>query len=186
MLYPNISQQMEWDQSTNSYFYVLHAFKLQSRKAVMALYPAETRYPKTPWTTALLLMTLIALLSIRNVLVASGLSWLRMMAQKLGVSASILLAAQAGATFSSGLQFTSTLLATMLLGRAVEVTMGGPILFSTFAACLSRCSRDGEGRIHEQMLFQIWPKMCDFNWLYKGIPMHTCVFINYNVSGCFK
>ena len=54
----------------------------------MALYPAETRYPKTPWTTALLLMTLIALLSTRNVLVASGLSWLRLMAQKLGVSAS--------------------------------------------------------------------------------------------------
>eukprot|EP00435_Cladocopium_sp_Y103_P019552 s283_g4.t1 len=107
------------------------------RKAVMALYPAETRYPKTPWTTALLLMTVIALLSTRNVLVASRLSWLRLMAQKLGVSASILLAVQAGATFPSGLQFPSTLLVTMLLGRAVERTMGGPILFSTYAACLT-------------------------------------------------
>lgn len=112
----------------------------------MALYPAETRYPKTPWTTALLLMTVVVLLSTRNVLVASGLSWLRLMAQKLGVSASILLAVQAGATFASASQFTSTLLATMLLGRAVEVTMGGPILFSAFvsafllapiAACLA-------------------------------------------------
>lgn len=159
----------------------------------MALYPAETRYPKTPWTTALLLMTLIALLSTRNVLVASGLSWLRLMAQKLGVSASILLAVQAGATFSSGLQFTSTLLATMLLGRAVEVTMGGPILFSTFvsafflapiAACLTWKSALPAGTSHAAslvaffLLFLATGRVVNVSSVQNSEPLPGCTSIS--------
>ena len=144
--YPNISQQMEWDQSTNSYFDVLHAFKLQSRKAVMALYPAETRYPKTPWTTALLLMTLIALLSTRMFWWLRGCLGWDWWHKSLEFLLRSCWQCKQARHFPVVCNLHRPCWRPCCWVEQWKVTMGGPILFSTFAACLSRLQPRWRGK----------------------------------------
>lgn len=109
------------------------AFGHSQRKAVLALYPSKSRYPRTPWTTAILLMTMISLLSTHNVYVRYALSWLKKMAERFTPpSCGFVFALQSSAAFTDSMPFAPTLCLTMLLGRAVEGTMGGPVLFSSY------------------------------------------------------
>lgn len=109
------------------------AFGHSQRKAVLALYPSKSRYPRTPWTTAILLMTVISLLSTHNVYVRYALSWLKKMAERFTPpSCGFVFALQSSAAFTDSMPFAPTLCLTMLLGRAVEGTMGGPVLFSSY------------------------------------------------------
>ncbi len=103
------------------------------RKAVLALYPSKSRYPRTPWTTAILLMTVISLLSTHNVYVRHALSWVKTMAERFTTpSCGFVSALQSSAAFTDSIPFAPTLCLIMLLGRAVEGTMGGPVLFSAY------------------------------------------------------
>eukprot|EP00434_Breviolum_minutum_P022528 symbB.v1.2.019876.t1/scaffold1648.1/size107735/2 len=109
------------------------AFGHSQRKAVLALYPSKSRYPRTPWTTAILLMTVISLLSTHNVYVRYALSWLKKMAERFTPpSCGFVFALQSSAAFTDSMPFAPALCLTMLLGRAVEGTMGGPVLFSSY------------------------------------------------------
>lgn len=101
------------------------------RKAVVALYPSGSRYPKTPWTTSILAMTLLtAVLSTRHLF----LPYLKAISQSLAIPATTCRVLQSTVAFASDSQFASVLLLTMLLGRAVEGTMSGPMVVSVYAS----------------------------------------------------